>query len=1097
MKRAGMHLMLVLVAALFAGCGASSEEAGTARFMVAAHQSLASDITRVVVTSGGAGIPSVSVELAPTNGVWGGIIGNIPAGADRTFLAQAFDAGGTLRFEGSASGISILADQTTLVAITLQQLNPPPPFENEAPIIDFVAANPSTVAAGGTVSLYASAHDPNPGDTLGYAWSATGGTFASTTEPVTSWTAPASTGLQTLTLTVTDSRGLASSALLVVNVLPEGEGEAELSIFFNSAPQVSSITATATQLSVGQMTTVFALATDLDGDHLSYSWSASCAGTWTDSSSALGEFTPSLVPAGACNNCRLTVAVSDGRGGHTTGTVALCVSNTPPTTHLAPVILRSYRSANTADPGDVLTYEVAASDPQGSALTFSWDASTGTLGTPTGDSTHSRVTWTAPPCASGGTPPSITVTVTNAFGLTAIRSFAVTGLPVCPVRGWATTGSMTSSRYAFTATLLPSGKVLAAGGYNDDLFEFVATAELYDPATGTWCQTGSMAERRNQHTSTLLTDGRVLVAGGYRGDVLAAAEVYDPATGLWSGTGALAEARYGHTATRLPDGRVLVTGGFSQGFLATAEVYDPATGTWSLTAPMATRRAFHTATLLPDGKVLVAGGDDNEVPRTTSQLYDPATGTWSAPSTMVAAFIGHTATLLPDGRVLVVGEPTAELYDPATDTWSQTGALATPRISHTATLLPEGKVLIAGGLQFINGVPIYLASAEVYDPGPGTWTPTESMFTARDLHVATLLLDGRVLVAGGLNDSRVHGAAELYGPTGPWHRTDSMSSSRYAAPATLLPNGKVMVAGGYSSSIFGYLATAELYDPASGTWAPTGTLAEPRSQHTATLLNDGRLLVAGGLASDILATAEVYDPASASWSGTGSLRRGRWLHTATLLPDGKVLVTGGGGDNGTLASAELYDPATGTWSPTAPMATRRSEHTATLLPDGKVLVAGGHDGTVNIATAELYDPATGTWSATGSMSTALPRHTATLLPNGKVLAVGGLVAELYDPATGTWSVTGTLARARAGHTATLLPGGKVLVAGGTYTEGVPDRTSELYDPASGTWSAAGSMAQARFNHTAALLPDGRVLVTGGIDDQTHTDLATAELYGPT
>ncbi|MHA7633771.1 kelch repeat-containing protein [Corallococcus sp. M7] len=1094
MKRAGMHLMLVLVAALFAGCGASSGDTGTARFTVAAPQSLASDITRVVVTSGGTGIPSVSVELAPTNGVWGGIIGNIPAGADRSFLAQAFDAGGTLRFKGSASGITLLADQTTLVAITLQQLNPPPPFDNEAPLIDFVTVSPSSVAAGGTVSLSAAAHDPNPGDTLSYAWSATAGTFASTTEPFTSWTAPASTGLQTLTLTVTDSRGLASSALLVVNVLPEGEGEAELSISFNASPSVALVGASPTQLVVGQPTSVSVEASDPDGDSLSYAWSASCAGTWTGATSSVARFTPSLLPAAACNNCRLTVSVSDGRGGHNTGTVALCVRTAPPVTHFNPVILRSYRSSDTATPGQVLTYEVVASDPEGSALSFSWDASTGILGTPDHGASRSRITWTAPACASASTPPTITATVTNAFGLTATRSFAVTGLPACPERGWTMTGAMTSSRYAFTATLLPSGKVLAAGGYNDDVFDFVATAELYDPATGTWCQTGSMAERRNQHTATLLSDGRVLVAGGYRGDVLAAAEVYDPATGLWSATGALAEARYGHTATRLPDGRVLVTGGFSQGFLATAEVYDPATGTWSLTAPMATRRAFHTATLLPGGKVLVVGGDDNEVPRTTSQLYDPATDTWSAPSTMLAAFIGHTATLLPDGRVLVVGEPTAELYDPATDTWSETGALATPRTSHTATLLPEGKVLIAGGLQFINGVPIYLASAEVYDPGPGTWTPTESMFTARDLHVATLLRDGRVLVAGGLNDSRVHGAAELYGPTGPWHRTDSMSSSRYAAPATLLSDGKVMVAGGYSSSIFGYLATAELYDPASGTWAPTGTMAEPRSQHTATLLNDGRLLVAAGFAGGTLATAELYDAASGSWSGTGPLREGRWLHTATLLPGGRVLVTGGSGDNGTLASAEVYDPASGSWSPTAPMATRRSEHTATLLPDGKVLVVGGHDGTVNFVKAELYDPASGSWSATGSTSTAFTNPTATLLPNGKVLVVGGTAAELYDPASGTWSATGTLATARVGHTATLLHDGKVLVAGGIYTEGIPYRTSELYDPASDTWSAAGSMAQARFNHTAARLPDGRVLITGGFDDRT--DLATAELYAP-
>ncbi|NRD55270.1 Kelch repeat-containing protein [Corallococcus exiguus] len=740
MKKADRHLMLVLVAALFVGCGALSGDAGTARFTVAVPQSLASGITRVVVTSGGAAIPSVSVELAPTNGVWGGIIGNIPAGADRTFLAQAFDAGGALRFEGFASGISILADQTTLVAITLQQIDPPPPFENEAPIIDFVAANPSTVAAGGTVSLFSSAHDPNPDDTLSYAWSATAGTFSSASEPFTSWTAPATTGIQTLTLTVTDSRGLASSALLVVNVLPEGGGEAELSISFNSAPQVTSITATATRLAVGQPTTLSALAMDLDGDSLSYSWSASCAGTFSDTSSDFTQFTPSLAPAGACNNCRLTVAVSDGRGGHNTGTVALCVTDTPPTTHLAPVILRSYRSSNTANPGDVLTYEVAASDPQGSALTFSWDASTGALGTPTGDSTHSRVTWTAPPCASGGTPPSITVTVTNAFGLTATRSFTVTGLPGCSVPGtWALTGPMVggSLRLFSTATRLQDGRVLVAGGSEAQRGQCNNTAELYDPASNTWSATGSMLECRYGHTATLLLNGKVLVAGGMdEFFTLRTAELYDPATGTWSPTGSMTEPRSGQTATLLLDGQVLVQSGLS------AELYDPASGTWSATGSLAMSREASSAPRLQDGRVLAVEG-------ATAELYDPATGTWSPTGAPVIP-IGGWPVLLLDGRVLDLGGDTAELYDPATGTWSLTGSPSTS-FQGPVTVLLNGKALA-----------VYSDSAALYDPATGTWTPTAPTIVPRfALNTATLLFDGRVLVVSGSFDSN---AAELYTP---------------------------------------------------------------------------------------------------------------------------------------------------------------------------------------------------------------------------------------------------------------------------------------------------------------------------------------------
>jgi hypothetical protein len=286
MRKALALLLLALTLALQAGCSVSPSRTGSARFAVAVPQSLSSDISRVTVTSSAVDIPSVSIDLAPTHGVWGGIIGNILAGANRSFLAQAFDASGTLLFEGSASGVTISENQTTLVAITLQQVNPPPPFDNEAPLIDALVASSTSVPAAGSITLVASAHDPNPGDILSYAWSATAGTFSSPSEAVTSWRASASTGVQTLTLTVTDSRGLASSIVLTVNVTPDGgEGDAQLSISFNSSPRVSALGATPTQLAVGQTTAVSVLASDPDGDSLSYSWSASCTGSWSNASS--------------------------------------------------------------------------------------------------------------------------------------------------------------------------------------------------------------------------------------------------------------------------------------------------------------------------------------------------------------------------------------------------------------------------------------------------------------------------------------------------------------------------------------------------------------------------------------------------------------------------------------------------------------------------------------------------------------------------------------------------------------------------------------------------------------------------------------------
>ncbi|HEX8702123.1 MAG TPA: kelch repeat-containing protein, partial [Myxococcaceae bacterium] len=313
--------------------------------------------------------------------------------------------------------------------------------------------------------------------------------------------------------------------------------------------------------------------------------------------------------------------------------------------------------------------------------------------------------------------------------------------------------------------------------------------------------------------------------------------------------------------------------------------------------------------------------------------------------------------------------------------------------------------------------------------------------------------------------------------SGQWTARDPLASVRSFHTATLLRDGKVLVAGGTDESL-GPRATTEVYDPATGTWSATGSLRASRHGHTATLLPDGKVLVAGGTKGPLLALeAEVYDPATGTWSATGVPHSARSLHTATLLLDGRVLVAG---DQGNIKTTEVYDPATGTWSITGSLAFPRFRHTATLLPDGKVLVAGDK-------TAEVYDPAAGTWSTTGGFVSWRSDHAAALLPNGKVLVMGGTnvgvslaTAEVYDPATGTWSATGSLAMARHGHTATLLPDGKVLVAGGQSAPGKEFATAEVYDPATGTWSTTGSLVSARARHTATRLSDGKVLAVGGI-----------------
>lgn len=349
---------------------------------------------------------------------------------------------------------------------------------------------------------------------------------------------------------------------------------------------------------------------------------------------------------------------------------------------------------------------------------------------------------------------------------------------------WSYTGSLNTARVGHTATLLPNGMVLVAGGYNSS-GTVLDTAELYDAATGTWSYSGNLNGNRFGHTATLLANGRVLVAGGFidaNYDVTNRAELYDPATGTWSSTENVTVARGAHTATLLPNGKVLVAGGVNylcggiacfNSPLDSAELYDQTTGTWNITGNLKTTRAGHTATLLPNGKVVHSGGytcPTGPGPCSvlnTVELYDAATGAWTYTGNLNAARAGHTATLLPNGKVLVAGnylqcgdigiceDPLeAELYDPTTRIWSNTDY---PGIyDHTATLLPGGNVLLVAGTLG--------PFAELYDPATGTFNITANPNTERSAHTATLLLNGKVLVAGGFDSISFPNSAELYDP---------------------------------------------------------------------------------------------------------------------------------------------------------------------------------------------------------------------------------------------------------------------------------------------------------------------------------------------
>jgi hypothetical protein len=420
---------------------------------------------------------------------------------------------------------------------------------------------------------------------------------------------------------------------------------------------------------------------------------------------------------------------------------------------------------------------------------------------------------------------------------------------------------------------------------------------------------------------------------------------------LTLGPGIVQAGRYHHETDLRgwPDGPVIVTAVFDPSIDQPAEVrvrfgadgsrmsgprvrFDEDTDTWALQDWLTVR--------------YVAPGP-RPVPTPTPTMA-PDAGSFVQTSSMVASRVGHAAARLSDGRVLLVGgdveygeeqirqRPTAEIFDPASDTFTATAPMVTGRERSTATLLRDGRVLVVGGYGG-NGHP--LASAEIFDPGSGTFEEVE-MVTARSEHSATLLPDGRVLIAGGVGSE----------------------------------------------------ATATIFDPAAGRFVPTGSMTTPRSGHTATSLPDGRVLIVGGSGGvDTLASSEIYDPITGRFTPSASMLTTRETHAAVALGEGRVLVSGGLGppDQYQLASAEIYDPDTDTFSPAGALVSARNFHTMTLLDDGRVLVAGGFDAGESIRGCELFDPVSASFAPAAELRFTTYGHTTTLLADGRVLVAGG------------------------------------------------------------------------------------------------------------
>ena len=429
----------------------------------------------------------------------------------------------------------------------------------------------------------------------------------------------------------------------------------------------------------------------------------------------------------------------------------------------------------TATAGTAFNFTVTALDSLGNTLA-------GYTGTVSFTSTDGQAELPANSALTNGTGAFSGILKTNGnqtITATDIAAASTTGTStsihvLAPASGFTPTGSMLNAREDHTATLLNDGRVLVVGGMHWAAVQFcppetscfrlsaLASAEVFDPGTGEFTAAGGMSVARVFQTATLLGDGKVLVTGGDNryGTTYGTAEIFDASTGVFTPTGNMVYARSAHTATLLANGKVLLAGGVGDNGTAplAAELFDPATGEFTATGNMTATRTFYTATLLSDGRVLLAGGNTGGTG--TAELYDPGTGTFTATGNMTVARIAHRATLLKNGTVLITGglssnsiTATAELFDPATDTFASTGSMGAARESHTATMLANGKVLVTGGIDTTGTVATiqYLSTAEMFDPVNGTFTAAGNMEIERSEHAAILLVNGHVLITGGIN----------------------------------------------------------------------------------------------------------------------------------------------------------------------------------------------------------------------------------------------------------------------------------------------------------------------------------------------------------
>ncbi|MBX7097061.1 MAG: hypothetical protein K1X89_05070 [Myxococcaceae bacterium] len=490
-------------------------------------------------------------------------------------------------------------------------------------------------------------------------------------------------------------------------------------------------------------------------------------------------------------------------------------------------------------------------------------------------------------------------------------------------------------RHFHSGVLLRDGSVLLLGGKSSGT-QREASTERFSPSTGQVVAGPQMKSSRERQTATLLEDGRVLVVGDFDGTSNRVTELF--VDGGFVLTGSPSVSRGEHVAVRLLDGRVVAIGGRdgTSTFWKTGEVYEPVSGTWSaLSGALATGVAESAACLAADGTLVTLGGNDGNV--ATAQVTTVAAGAnaLAAATPMPVRRDVPNLVSLPDGRLLVAGgtggsDDTQLLVRTLSGGWQDAGHLPQSQSGGTLTVLADGTVLLAGGFE---AYPTPLsARLQLISPHEPFWSSAPQLFQSWRDGALLVAVDGHAYLFGGAPDGRAVSRLEASA----WVDGGRLLADHADHPtATLLLDGRVLIVGGVG-------ATSEVFDPATGRSTATGPMAHPRTGHAAVLLGTGEVLVAGGTGPGFISQAERFHPGTLSFTPAASVNVTRTGGQLTLSRDGRAWLGAG------ATQVERYDPARDAWDVVATLGSAHQQGAVLLESDDAVTIAGG----VGTATAD-------------------------------------------------------------------------------------------------------------------------------------------------